>query len=109
DAGIQKFKCATIAEGEMLASIGAPDVLLAYQPVGPRGVRFAQLIKKFPATQFACLIDNEATAQELDALANANNLTIRIFLDLNVGMSRTGIQPENALPLFLLCKSLKGL
>lgn len=109
DAGIKKFKCATIAEGEMLASIGAPDVLLAYQPVGPRGVRLVQLIKKFPATQFACLIDNEATAQELDTVAQANNLTIRIFIDLNVGMSRTGVLPENALPLFLYCKSLKGL
>ena len=36
DAGITKFKCATIAEAEMLAMINAPDVLLAYQPIGPR-------------------------------------------------------------------------
>ena len=35
-AGIKKFKCATIAEAEMLAMAGAPDVLLAYQPVGPK-------------------------------------------------------------------------
>src|SRR5688572_22791276 len=34
--GIQKFKCATIAEAEMVASCGAPNVLLAYQPVGPK-------------------------------------------------------------------------
>src|SRR6476469_5848640 len=33
--GITKFKCATIAEAEMIAAVGAPDVLLAYQPVGP--------------------------------------------------------------------------
>lgn len=109
DAGIRKFKCATIAEGEMLASIGAPDVLLAYQPVGPRGVRFVQLIKKFPATQFACLLDNEATAKELSNVALANNLTLRVFIDLNVGMSRTGVLPENALTLFQYCQSLKGL
>lgn len=32
DAGIAKFKCATIAEAEMLAMCYAPDVLLAYQP-----------------------------------------------------------------------------
>src|SRR5688572_21275392 len=35
-AGIKKFKCATIAEAEMLARAGAPDVLLAYQPLGPK-------------------------------------------------------------------------
>src|ERR1051325_9928526 len=35
-AGINKFKCATIAEAEMLAMVNAPDVVLAYQPVGPK-------------------------------------------------------------------------
>ena len=36
DQGITSFKCATIAEAEMLAMVKASDVLLAYQPVGPR-------------------------------------------------------------------------
>src|SRR4051812_8174554 len=36
NAGITKFKCATIAEAEMLALINTPDILLAYQPVGPK-------------------------------------------------------------------------
>src|SRR4051812_14305219 len=40
DAGINKFKCATIAEAEMLAMANAKDVLLAYQPVGPKLKRF---------------------------------------------------------------------
>ncbi len=109
DAGIKKFKCATIAEAEMLATIGAPDVLLAYQAVGPRGVRFSQLIKKFPATSFACLVDNDATANELSATAQKNGVTIRIFLDLNVGMNRTGIAPEKAVALFAHCQSLKSI
>ena len=52
-AGINKFKCATIAEAEMLAIINAPDVLLAYQPVGPKLQRFIELIKKYPATKFS--------------------------------------------------------
>ena len=109
DAGIKKFKAATIAEAEMLAMIGAPDVLLAYQAIGPRGVRLSQLIKKYPATQFACLLDNETTASELSATAVNQNVVIRIFLDLNVGMNRTGIIPEKALALFVHIKSLKNL
>src|SRR5664279_1715190 len=40
DAGINKFKCATIAEAEMLGIAGAADVLLAYQPMGPKLKRF---------------------------------------------------------------------
>ena len=39
DAGITKFKCATIAEAEMLAIINVKDVLNAYQPVGPKAER----------------------------------------------------------------------
>jgi len=35
DAGVTKHKCATIREAEMLAGIGAPDVLIAYPLVGP--------------------------------------------------------------------------
>ena len=48
EAGISKFKCATIAEAELLGLVGAPDVLLAYQPVGPKLQRFIDLIKTFP-------------------------------------------------------------
>ena len=48
EAGIKKFKCATIAEAEMLALAEAPDVLLAYQPVGPKADRLVHLIDKYP-------------------------------------------------------------
>ncbi len=109
DEGITKFKAATIAEAEMLATIGAPDVLMAYQPVGPRGTRFIQLVKKYPATKFACLLDNETTAAQLAQAAKEHTVIISVFLDLNVGMNRTGILPELALPLFLYLKSLPSI
>ena len=32
--GIKKFKCATIAEAELLGNCNAPDILLAMQPIG---------------------------------------------------------------------------
>ena len=34
DNGINKFKCATINEAELLAKTGAKDILLAIQPTG---------------------------------------------------------------------------
>src|SRR5688500_5749246 len=40
EAGITKYKCATSAEAEMVVMEGADDVLLAYQPVGPKAQRF---------------------------------------------------------------------
>ncbi|MFZ6013213.1 MAG: alanine racemase, partial [Bacteroidota bacterium] len=100
DSGISKFKCATIAEAEMLAMEGAADVLLAYQPVGPKGKRFAELSKKFSNIRFSCLVDNERTAQQLSDVGKKYG-PINVFVDLNVGMNRTGIAPTDALDLCL--------
>ena len=109
-AGITKFKCATIAEAEMLAQCNAPDVLLAYQPLGPKLVRFVSLVKNYPSTKFSCLTDNIAAANEQAAVFNLNGLTVPVFIDLNVGMNRTGISPDQkAIELANHCLTLKGL
>ena len=110
DAGISKFKCATIAEAEMLAMINAPDVLLAYQPVGPKLIRFITLIKKYPSTKFSCLVDNIETAKNIAEAATENEIEINVYIDLNIGMNRTGIAPgSEAIFLYSTCKNLKGI
>ena len=108
-AGITKFKCATIAEAELLGQCQAPDVLLAYQPVGPKAARFVALSARYPATQFACLLDHPAAATQLNALAAAAGLVVRVFLDLNVGMNRSGIVPAAAFSLYQHCATLPNL
>lgn len=109
DAGIKKFKCATIAEAEMLGLTEAPDVILAYQPVGPKAKRLSTLMKKYPSTQFSCLIDNEETAAEIADVFLTDGHTIDVYIDLNVGMNRTGITPEDAFALFKHGEKLKGI
>lgn len=109
-AGITKFKCATIAEAEMLGMAGAADVLLAYQPLGPKQIRFIELIKKYSGTKYSSLIDNLAAATSLARIATDNKLEITIYLDLNVGMNRTGIEPgKGAIDLYLQCAGLDGI
>jgi D-serine deaminase-like pyridoxal phosphate-dependent protein len=93
EAGISKFKCATIAEAELLGQCKAPDVLLAYQPVGPKLHRFVQLILTYPDTKFSCLVDNVEAAIGISEAASKNKLRINVFIDLNVGMNRTGMPP----------------
>src|SRR2546421_8242383 len=58
EQGITRFKCATIAEAEMLAGAAAPDVLLGYQPVGPNIERLVELTRRFPKTTFSAVADN---------------------------------------------------
>jgi D-serine deaminase-like pyridoxal phosphate-dependent protein len=95
-AGIVKFKCATIAEAEMLAQCNAKDVLLAYQPVGPKIHRFISLIKEYASTSFSCLIDHPTASELINREAEKAEVTIDVYIDLNVGMNRTGILPSEA-------------
>src|SRR5882762_6106653 len=94
--GITKFKCATIAEAELAALAEVPDLLLAYQPVGPAVNRFTQLIKSFPATKFSVVCDAPEAIRELSrelSQATTPNLNIEVLLDIDLGQHRTGVLP----------------
>jgi len=104
---IKKFKCSTIAEAEMSAKSGAPDILLALQPVGPNVERFFTLKQKFPNTKFSCITDTEEVIRLLAESAVRFGLETHLWLDINNGMNRTGITPdEKAAALYELISSL---
>lgn len=108
-AGICKFKCATIAEAQMLALAGAPDVLLAYQPVGAKQGRLIELMQTYIETTFACVVDNLTTARQLSERADRAGIVVPVYIDLNVGMNRTGIEPKGAvLTLYTALHELAG-
>jgi len=110
EAGIQKFKCATIAEAEMLALAGVQDVLLAYQPVGPKINRFLRLIKIYSSTHFSCLVDNLESVKALSEAASKLETEVTVYIDLNLGMNRTGIEPgEKAIQLYISCRDSHGI
>ncbi len=96
ELGIQKFKCATIAEAEMAASAGALDVLLAAQLVGPNVARFIQLLRQFPGTRFSTLTDALEPLESLAQALKAEGESATVLLDLDVGQQRTGIVPGPA-------------
>jgi D-threonine aldolase len=106
-SGIHKFKCATIAEAEMLGMAKAKDVLIAYPILGPKIKRLQTLILKYPQTKFSCLIDNIEPAKDLSACFL--NHKIDVYIDLNVGMNRTGVSIENAFDLYKKASNLIGI
>jgi len=90
DAGIDQFKCSTIAEAEMLAIAGAKDVMMAYQPVGPKIQRWVKLILAYPNTHFSCLVDNVVTIDSLGIASAERSIPLSVYLDIDIGMGRTG-------------------
>ena len=104
--GITKFKCATLREAEMAAQCGAPDVLLAYQPVGPNVRVFWEISRAFPATKFSAIADDSRAARDI---ANAAH-PVELLVDLDLGQHRTGIAPDaRAAELYDLIATTPGL
>lgn len=107
-AGINKFKCATIAEAEMLARAGATDVLLAYPIVGPSISRLAALVAGFPNTRFSALTDDANALRAISRHFANTSQTIEILLDIDNGMHRSGIATAAAGDLYRLLADLPG-
>ncbi len=96
DAGIEKFKCATLAEARVLIECGAKEALLARQPVEPDIASLVRIAKENPGTRVATIIDNYASLRAIESECQQFDTSIGIFLDINVGMNRTGIRAEDA-------------
>lgn len=91
--GIARFKCATIAEAEMTAEAGASDLLLAMQPVGPNIQRLFNLQRRFPATAWSTVADDEGVIRALERAAAESEMPMAVMIDIDVGQNRTGVLP----------------
>jgi D-serine deaminase-like pyridoxal phosphate-dependent protein len=110
DAGIQKHKCATLAEAEMLAGCGVADVLLAYNMVGPNCGRMVRLAGTYPNCRFAVTADHAPAADALAQAMSAAGQSVDVLLDVDVGQHRTGVAPgPEAVALYERIARLPGL
>jgi D-serine deaminase-like pyridoxal phosphate-dependent protein len=94
--GIAQFKCATIAEAEMVAGVeGVRSILLAVQPVGPQIERWIRLASRFPGISWSAVVDDAGVVESLRSAAAACAIAkpLGLWIDLDVGQHRTGIAP----------------
>ncbi len=98
-AGIQKFKCATLAEAQMLAEIGGLDILVAYPLVGAAQKGFLALQAEYTDSRFSVLVDHREQLAHWQSLLDPED-QLAVFIDINVGMDRTGVVPKYTLELY---------
>lgn len=105
--GIVKHKCATIAEAEMLADVGAKDIFLAYNIVGPNIQRISEFVKKFPSVQLSVTADHPNPLLQLSTEMEKSKSTVGVVMDLDTGLQRTGVAPnDQAVELYeIICSS----
>ena len=94
----------------MLARVEAPEVLVAYQLLGPHPRRLAELARRHRATRFSTLVDDPGPLHAVSAAAAAAGVRIGVMLDVDLGMHRTGVAPGGgaAIALYRLIADLPG-
>ena len=103
--GIRQFKCATLSEMNLLISCGVDRILLAHQPSKEKMMQFIYWQKKNPSIAFETLVDNKDSLLMFSRLALENGIKIKLWIDLNNGMNRSGILPEKAFSLYTTLKN----
>jgi D-serine deaminase-like pyridoxal phosphate-dependent protein len=88
--GIKNFKCATTLELLTACENGAADILLAYPTVGANARRVREIADQFPDVKISVLAENEVQIRQWQ------DSRLGIFIDINSGMNRTGIEEARA-------------
>jgi D-serine deaminase-like pyridoxal phosphate-dependent protein len=90
--------CQTLGEVETMARNGIDDVYLSYQVVGERKLdRLCWLDGTLDA--LATTVDSAATIQMLQDAAAKHDRTLNAILEIDMGLHRTGVDPNDAVEL----------
>ena len=91
DAGAIGVTCAKLGEAEIMAAAGIRDILIANQIVGKQKV--ARLVNLCRLADVVVAIDDPAHIAEIAAAASEIGVSVRVLVEVNVGMNRSGVEP----------------
>ncbi|MCH7536810.1 MAG: alanine racemase [Proteobacteria bacterium] len=92
EQGITGFKCATLKELEMVLEAGAEKAILTYPQCQEIKIeRFCDLAASYPDAWVVAIVSSPFHINLLATVAARREQTLRVMLDLDVGMHRTGI------------------
>jgi D-serine deaminase-like pyridoxal phosphate-dependent protein len=102
DRGVRNFKCATTLELLVACQCGAADVLLAYPSMGANARRACEIAEQFPEVSISVLAENDEQIQQW------RGSRLGIFLDINPGMNRTGVEQSQTGQVIRLARAVAG-
>lgn len=93
-AGAIGITCAKLGEAETVINAGIRDVLIANQIVGKQKIE--KLISLAKHSDIMVAVDSVQNVQDISQAAKEKNVTIRILVEVNIGMDRCGVEPGKA-------------
>ncbi|HKC70666.1 MAG TPA: D-TA family PLP-dependent enzyme [Terriglobales bacterium] len=100
ERGISNFKCATTLELLTACECGAKDVLFAYPSMGANARRVQELAEQFPGVRVSVLAENEEQVRQW------RGSRVGVFLDINPGMNRTGMEQSSRAAIIALARGV---
>ena len=89
-AGAIGVTCAKLGEAEAVIHAGVRDVLIANQIVGSH--KIARLINLARHSEIMVAVDSPQNVQDISDAAAAKGVTVRMLIEVNVGMNRCGVE-----------------
>ena len=102
ERGLRNFKCATTLELLVACRSGGKDVLVAYPMVGANARRVREIAEAFPQVRVSVLAENE------DQVRQWRSSSVGVFLDINPGMNRTGIEQAHSDEVLKLIQAIQN-
>lgn len=99
NAGIGFFK-ATPNELDMLVNASARHIFVSYPLLEQAATHLAELVEQNKNIEFYVQIGHPVHAKILHSIAQKHDISWNYFLDLDVGMGRTGLAIDNAFPFY---------
>lgn len=87
--GAVGLTCATMREMEVMGDV-TPDLLLAYPPIG--AAKLSRLITLPRTVRITVAVDSVESIEQVAAAAHAIGREIGIYVELDLGMRRVGVQ-----------------
>lgn len=101
ERGVVNFKCATTKELIVAAEAGAKDVIVAYQLMNAAAKRVRELSEQFAEVRISTIVESASQVQQWAGSK------VGLFIDINTGMDRTGIQHHRISDIVDLAKAIK--
>jgi D-serine deaminase-like pyridoxal phosphate-dependent protein len=102
ERGCRNLKCATTLELLVACCNSAADVLLAYPVTGANARRVHEIADQFPDVRISVLVENE------EQLRQWQSSRIGVFLDINPGMDRTGVEQSHEDQIVRLVREIRA-
>src|SRR3954447_3870782 len=92
--GASGITCAKLGEAEVMAAHGFSDILIANQIIGPQ--KIARLVALHRSCDIMVAVDNRENIAAIADAARAAGVTIRLVIEVDIGMKRAGVKPGEA-------------